>query len=95
MLIAGTVIAGIAYDFVRQHVNEVLADNNRAAKLLRQQLQTELERLDRQEENLLDLVSEGKMPTPKVRARLNAITVKQNKLRQELGCADRGLGIPP
>jgi site-specific DNA recombinase len=76
---------------IRQHIAEVLADDDRTAKLLRQQLQSELDRLDRQEENLLDLAAGGDMPTPKVRTRLNTIAAQRNKVRRELDFADKGL----
>ena len=78
-------------DVVRQHMTDVLADDHEAAKLHRKQLQTELNRLDRQEENLLDLAADGEVPAPKVRARLNSIATQRNKLGLELDQTAEGL----
>ncbi len=80
-------------DVVRQHIAEVMADDNQAEELHRAQLQTELNRLDRQEENLLDLAAEGEVPAPKVRARLNAIASQRNKLGLELDRTANGLAV--
>ena len=75
----------------RAEMTEALADQQRAAKLRRDDLTIQLGRLDRQEENLLDLASEGEMPTAKVRARLTDIKDQRLRLQAEWQSVESGL----
>ncbi len=77
--------------FIRDTIAETLADEETASDLLRRQLQTELERIDKQEENLLDLAAEGELATPKVRRRLNDLEAKRLKVQGELDRMSREL----
>lgn len=52
---------------VREHVATALADQNAAARLLKQQLTTELHRLDVQESNLIELAADGDIPRARVK----------------------------
>jgi hypothetical protein len=54
-------------------MGEALDDEQRASENMHQQLRAELTRLDTQEENLLDLVADGQMTSPKAKARLTHI----------------------
>lgn len=77
--------------FIRDTIDKTLADEETARDLLRRQLQTELGRIDKQEENLLDLAAEGELATPKVRRRLNDLKAKRLKVQGELDRTSRGL----
>jgi DNA invertase Pin-like site-specific DNA recombinase len=76
---------------IRSLIEETVADQEQASKLLHQQLTTELRRLDKQEENLLDLASDGAMASSKVRARLQVIGEKRNRIEMHLEEADERL----
>jgi site-specific DNA recombinase len=75
-------------DFVveaRQAVQETVADQSSATRLLHKQLSAQLVRLDTQEDNLLDLAAEGDAATrAKVRRRLNDIELSRRKVREQL-----------
>ena len=78
---------------VRAELHETLENEERSSKLRHQQLTTELLRLDRQEENLLDLAADGGLPTVKVKQRLGAILRQRDKLSQQLNQSDEHLAI--
>jgi site-specific DNA recombinase len=78
---------------IRQAMHEALADEERVRDLLHQQLNTELARLDTQEENLLDLVADGNVTSPKAKARLAAIHQQQERVRRQLDVACQNLAV--
>jgi site-specific DNA recombinase len=78
-------------EIIRQVMHEALADEERVGKLLHQQLNTELARLDTQEENLLDLVADGAVTSPKAKTRLAKIHQQQERVRQQLDTASHNL----
>ena len=65
-------------------MHETLEEEERASKLRHEQLTQKLLRLDRQEENLLDLVADGEESSVKVRERLRGIQRQRNSLREQL-----------
>jgi hypothetical protein len=77
--------------FIRGIIDETLADEEVASDLLRTHLQKELDRIDRQEENLLDLAADGMLASPKVRSRLTDLKSKRLKVKGELDRPNKGL----
>ena len=67
---------------VREMIHEALDERERSSKLLHGQLMAELGRLDKQEENLLDLASDGQVPTDKIKQRLVSIQRQRAKVQQ-------------
>jgi len=65
---------------VQDLITATLADERSSARLLKQQLATQLAKLDRQEENMLDLVADGTLASGKVKSRLNRITSERAQL---------------
>ncbi len=80
-------------DLIRAKVDETLADQHGAARLAHKQLTTQLAKLDRQEENLLDLTEAGSLPSPKVRSRLNRISRERETAQRELASVDNKLEV--
>ncbi len=80
-------------DRMRTLMQEALDEEEASCKLLHQQLQTELDRLDRQEENLLDFVADGDDSSAKARQRLNAIQRKRSKLSEQLDQTGERLAV--
>lgn len=78
---------------MRTLMQEALEEEELSAKLLHQQLNTELVRLDHQEENLLDLIADGHETSAKVKQRLNAIQMKRSKLTDQLGQTSERLAV--
>ena len=78
---------------MRTLMQEALEEEELSAKLLNQQLNAELVRLDHQEENLLDLVADGHESSTKVKQRLNAIQLKRNKLTVQLDQTGERLAV--
>ena len=95
--IAKTVVAraGLATPefvaLVQARLADVLDDEQRTARLLRQQLETQLNRLDRQEENLLDLAADGDLPKSKIKVRLRKIAVEREEVQRRLGTVHEDL----
>ena len=71
-------------DQMRTVMREALEEEEKASKLLHRQLTSELLKLDRQEENLLDLLADGTESSTKIKQRLNAIIRQRSRLRQQL-----------
>ena len=69
---------------VRGILGRTLADEQGANRLLRQQLNVQLARLDRQEENLLDLASDAALPKDKLRSRLSQLQRERERLQDQL-----------
>ena len=59
-------------------MREALDERHKSAKLLARQLKAELAKLDKQEENLIDLAAEGGMAVAKVRKRLAEVQRKRD-----------------
>ena len=78
---------------VRAKLHETLDDQTMAAKLLRDQIAEHMAKLDRQEDNLLDLASDTAGPKDKVRARLRKIRAEREKLAEQLEHADDRLEV--
>ena len=78
---------------VRKNLHETLDDQQGAAKLLRQQITDHLAKLDRQEDNLLDLASDTTGPKDKVRSRLRQIAAERAKLEEQLERTDDRLEV--
>ena len=73
---------------VRQSLQAVLDEATSGLSLLREQLTTELAKLDRQEENLLDLAADAALATDKLRSRLTRLNVRRIEVRERLGASD-------
>ena len=78
---------------IHRALADTLADRENSAKLRHGQLSNELLKLDRQEENLLDLASDAALPKTKLRARLARIQQQRLVLREELEQVDEGLAV--
>ena len=76
---------------VRGVVRESLADLQQATQLRHDQLSRELGRLDSQEENLLDLIADGDVATPKIKERLTRIRDQRQTIERELATVSDGL----
>jgi len=70
---------------LRQTIRETLDEQERSTKLMQKRLTTELQRLDKQEENLLDLASDGGLASDKIKQRLGAIQ-RQRGLSPQKWC---------
>jgi hypothetical protein len=57
-------------------------------RLLREQLTAELGKLDRQEENLLDLAADASLATVQLRRRLRQIQSSRTEIRERLDASD-------
>ncbi len=75
----------------RTAVFRVLADEQQADRTLRQQLATQLARLDAQESNLIDLAADTPGARQKVRQKLLAIESEREQLRSRLDGVDTDL----
>ncbi|HEY1831338.1 MAG TPA: recombinase family protein [Acidimicrobiales bacterium] len=69
---------------VRDLMQEMLAEEKAAAKLLHEQLAKEMMRLDTQEENLVDLVADGNLSSTKVKQRLSLIQRQRSTVQERL-----------
>ncbi|MGH9089846.1 MAG: recombinase family protein [Acidimicrobiales bacterium] len=71
-------------DELRAMIHRTLNDDEQAVALAQQQFGKELARLETQEENLLNLVSDGETPTDKVKERLGTIRLQRERITQQL-----------
>jgi site-specific DNA recombinase len=78
---------------VREKIGDALGEQEMAVKLRQQQITRELLKLDRQEENLLDLASEASVPKEKLRVRLSRIRQEREKLQCEVSEVDADLQV--
>ncbi len=78
---------------LRQRMIETMAEERKASKLLNEQLRAEINRLNTQEENLLDLAADGELDTGKVKQRLAVIQRKRDQATERLGNGDERLEI--
>jgi site-specific DNA recombinase len=72
---------------LRKAMHDTIAEEERTERLARQQLTTQLRRLDSQEENLLNLAADGEMPTEKIKRRLGTIKRQREKVTEQLAQA--------
>jgi hypothetical protein len=72
---------------------ETMNEEKKAGRLLNEQLRAEINRLDTQEENLLDLAADGGLATDKVKQRLAVIQRKRDQATERLGNSDERLEI--
>jgi site-specific DNA recombinase len=80
-------------EVLRESIRETLADGTAAAKLLRQQIQTQLTKLDVQEENLLDLAADASIPKAKLKERLRRISDQRGQLQESLADTESDLSV--
>ena len=78
---------------MRAKLHETLDDQTMAAKLLRDQIAEHMAKLDRQEDNLLDLAGDTSGPKDKLRARLRNISAEREKLTEQLEHTDDRLEV--
>jgi site-specific DNA recombinase len=76
---------------VRGLMQGMLAEERAAAKLLHEQLGKELVRLDTQEENLVDLVADGNLPSTKVKKRLGLIQRQRDTVQRRMSGTEKEL----
>ena len=69
---------------VRSHMASALGDEQAAARLLKQQVTTELRDLDVKEENLIDLAADDTLPQTKIKTKLRDIERQRRHLTQRL-----------
>jgi site-specific DNA recombinase len=78
---------------VRSRLQSVLDETDASQRLLKDQLTRELREIDRQEENLLDLVSDGSLAAEKVRTRLTSLQTKRTQTQERLDRNDDRLQV--
>ncbi|TMQ91749.1 hypothetical protein ETD83_29460 [Actinomadura soli] len=69
---------------VRGYLAEAIGKSEASARLLHQQLTSELTALDAKEENLLDLAADGEMPQGRIKLKLREIEARRRKLQSRL-----------
>ena len=69
---------------VRTHIADAIANEEMAARLLSQQLTSELRALDVREDNLIDLAADDTLPKAKIKARLRDIASERRHLTERL-----------
>lgn len=75
----------------RTQIDTVINEQEKAARLLHQQLSNQLAELDTQEENVIDLAADGSLPQTKVKAKLRDIERHRRHLTQRLDTASADL----
>ncbi|NVI89670.1 zinc ribbon domain-containing protein [Actinomadura sp. BRA 177] len=75
---------------VRGHINQAIADEEHDARLLRQQLTSELKALDTQEDNLIELAAGG-AAQGKIRTKLHEIERQRQRLKDRLTVTNEDL----
>ena len=73
---------------VRQNLKTVLDELTTGLRVMREQLTAELAKLDKQEENLLDLAADGVEAADKIRTRLTRLKAKRQEIRGRLVTSD-------
>jgi site-specific DNA recombinase len=76
---------------VRAKLDEVMADEERGARLMRQHLTAQLKALDIKEESLLDLAADPTLAKEKIRQRLRHVAEERERLTDELANSERSL----
>jgi site-specific DNA recombinase len=70
---------------VRHAMMETLHDRTQTTRLLIKQLQSEMARLDKQEENLIDLVADGSFDAAKTRKKISDLQRRREGIESRLG----------
>ena len=70
-------------ELVRQAMDDAVSDQEAAQRLLKAQLDEQIDRLDVQEENLLDLAADGTIDQGKIKARLFKIQRERKRLVEQ------------
>ena len=76
---------------MRSTLSGALADQEASSRALRDQLNTQLDRLSAQESNLLDLAADDSLPRDKIRARLREIATARERLSAQLSATEQTL----
>lgn len=76
---------------VTRNLDEVIANGAKTERMLRQQLDTEIKRIDAAEDRLIDLAAEGGLTGGKVRSRLTQLQLDRNNYRKQLAEIDDSL----
>lgn len=76
---------------VRGQLEAAITDKANTQRLLRKQLETQIQQFNVKEENLLDLAADGELPVAKIKARLHEITRQRDKLTAELATVEDDL----
>ena len=77
---------------LRRDIQVVLSDHQAADKDLKRSLQLQLKQLEGKEDRLIALVEDGDLPVGKLKARLQAVTLQREHLRERLHHVDLELG---
>ncbi len=80
-------------NLVTDALDEALHDAQRSTHDLHQALRKRLAERDTQEERFLDLLTDGSLPSLKVRERLQKIQLDRNRIREEKEQTDKQLAI--
>ncbi len=80
-------------DRLRKRMSETMSEEKKATGLLNTQLRTEIDRLNTQEDNLIDLAAEGGLTVDKVKQRLTAVQRKRDQITERLRESDGRLEI--
>ena len=73
---------------VRANLTSVLDELTASLRLVHNQLTAELARLDRQEENLIDLAADGTETTDRIRTRLTRLQAERKSIQNRLATSD-------
>ena len=77
--------------FLRDELDEAQSDQQKVVRLRRDQLVIELERLDRQESNLVDLLADDQLDSDIARKKMRQIRDQRIRFQSELTAAGDGL----
>jgi len=80
-------------DTLRTRMAEAIKEEEECTRLLNEQLGTELARLERQEENLIDLAAGGGLDIEKIKRRIATVQRQKDAIRERLGDGRRRLEI--
>ena len=80
-------------DRLRGRMSGMMDQEKNATRLLNKQLRIEIERLDTQEENLIDLAADGRLAVDKVKRRLADVQRKRDLVTERLGESDERLEV--
>lgn len=80
-------------ELIRQDLASTMSDLQAAARTAQRQREGRLAKLDRQEENLLDLVADSEVDSDRAKSRLRRITAEREKLKTEVDLNAEGLTL--
>lgn len=78
-------------ELVRGLMDDAVSDQEESQRLLRRQLKEQVDRLDTQEENLIDLAADGEIAKDRIKARLYKIQRERERLAEQLDVVDTDL----